>query len=88
MQRIDLKEYLYKLPMDAVLEAEKRKSISPRVLDSDEIERGMELELYEMDGEVWTRIVIEGAVILDEANEDEDPLNFIAGDTRYVIHLV
>lgn len=74
--------------MDIVLDAESQKSISPRVLASEEIERGLELELYEMDGEIGARLLVNGEVVLDEENEGDDPLNFMTGDTRYVIHLV
>ena len=88
MRRIDVKEYRWEIPMDIVLDAETRKSISPRVLASEEIERGAVLELYEMDGEIGARLLVNGEVVLDEENEGEDPLNFMTEDTRYVIHLV
>lgn len=88
MRRIDVKEYRWEVPMDIVLDAESQKSISPRVLASEEIERGLELELYEMDGEIGARLLVNGEVVLDEENEGDDPLNFMTGDTRYVIHLV
>lgn len=88
MRRIDVKEYRWEVPMDIVLDAESQKSISPRVLASEEIERGLELELYEMDGEIGARLLVNGEVVLDEENDGDDPLNFMTEDTRYVIHLV
>lgn len=91
IERLEVKEYSYTITeglVKLIADTAHLMSIVPRVLDSAALEKGVTLEIYEMDRELHARLLNYGEVVADELDIASESFWAVIGRVKYVINLV